>query len=77
MFCLNAIGSKIVDLVEAGYDEGRITEQVSAAYSADIERVRRDVHDFLEALNKQEILQHRPPATRSAAGAANDNTDAT
>lgn len=77
IFCLNVIGSKILDLLEEGHNEERIAEQVSAAYGTDIETVRTDVHDFLDALNRHEILQHHGPVARSETERANGSTDAT
>ncbi|MHB8527260.1 MAG: PqqD family protein [Candidatus Acidiferrales bacterium] len=63
MFCLNVVGSKIIDLLERGLDEAQIADQISRAYAADIEIVRTDVRDFIEVLNKHHILQ-----TRSVSG---------
>ena len=63
MFCLNVVGSKIIDLLERGLDEEQIADQISRAYAADIEIVRTDVRDFIEVLNKHHILQ-----TRSVSG---------
>ena len=60
MFCLNVVGSKILELLEKGFDEAQIAEQVSGAYVMDIETVRADVHEFIEVLNKHRILQVRP-----------------
>lgn len=62
MFCLNVVGSKIVELLERGFEEAQIAAQVSSAYAMDIETVRADVHDFIEALNKHHILQVRGAA---------------
>jgi len=59
MFCLNVVGSKIIELLERGFDETQIAEQVSGMFAADIETVRADVHDFIEVLNKHHILQMR------------------
>lgn len=63
MFCLNVVGSMILELLEKGFDETQIAKQVSGAYVMDIETVRADVHEFIEVLNKHRILQ-----TRAAAG---------
>ena len=57
MFCLNGIGSAILELLGAGCDEEQITARVSATYGADIDQVRVDVHDFLEALTQHQILK--------------------
>ena len=65
MFSLNEIGSKILDLLETGYDEGQIAEHLSAAYGTDIDTVQVDVHDFLESLNQQHILEQCAPTATS------------
>jgi hypothetical protein len=57
IFSLNAIGTKILDLLEAGRDEAQIAAHLSAACSTDIDTVRRDVRDFLEALSQHAILR--------------------
>ena len=59
MFCLNVVGSKIIDLLESGLDEAQIADQIRQVYGADIETVRTDVRDFIEVLNKHHILQMR------------------
>ncbi len=56
MFCLNGIGSKILGLLGNGCNEEQITAQVSAAYGADVDQVRDDVHNFLETLTQNHIL---------------------
>jgi hypothetical protein len=77
MFCLNVVGSTILALIDAGYDESQITQQVSAAYDADIDTVRVDVHDFLETLNRHGVLRRddsgapvQPEATHGRADAS-------
>ncbi len=57
MFSLNVVGSKILDLIEQGWDEARIAEEISRTYATTIEVVRTDVHDFIEALRRHSILQ--------------------
>ncbi len=78
MFSLNAIGSKILDLLETGHDEAQIAEQLSAACSTDIETVRIDVRGFLETLIKHQILQQHQAAlatnTPEASNASSDRT---
>lgn len=63
MFCLNVVGSEIIDLLERGFDAAQIAREVSDAYGADIERVQTDVREFIEVLNKHHILQIRTPGT--------------
>jgi len=62
IFCLNIVGSKILELMQRGYDESRIAEEISRDYGASREVVRADVRDFIETLHKHHILQ----AARSA-----------
>jgi len=57
MFSVNAVGSKILELLEQGQDEPRIAEEISRAYTMNIEAVRPDVHEFIEALHKHNIVQ--------------------
>jgi len=57
MFSLNVVGSRILELVEQGWDEAPIAEEISRAYSTTIELARTDVRDFIDALRKRSILQ--------------------
>lgn len=57
MFCLNVVGAKILALMQQGYDESRIADEISCDYGADKEAVRADVIDFIETLQKHHILQ--------------------
>jgi hypothetical protein len=57
MFSLNIVGSKILELIEQGGDEGYIAEEISRAYATTMEVARTDVHDFIEALRRHSILQ--------------------
>jgi hypothetical protein len=57
MFSVNAVGSKILGLLERGQDESSIVEEISRLYAADIEVVRRDVREFMETLSKNQILR--------------------
>ena len=57
MFCLNIVGAKILELMQQGYDESRIADEISRDYGASREVVRADVIEFIEALHKNHILQ--------------------
>ena len=57
MFSLNVVGSKILELIELGWDEARIAYEISRAYATTIEVAHADVHDFIEALRRHSILQ--------------------
>lgn len=57
MFCLNLVGARILELMQRGYDESRIADEISRDYGVSRELVRIDVHDFIEHLQKHHILQ--------------------
>ena len=57
MFCLNLVGSTILGLLEQGYDEARIAEEISRAYGVDRAVASSDVREFLDALYRHHILQ--------------------
>jgi hypothetical protein len=65
IFCLNVVGSKIIDLLEKGLDTAQIAAEVSDVYAMDIETVRTDVRDFVELLNKHHILRVHDRAASS------------
>jgi Coenzyme PQQ synthesis protein D (PqqD) len=60
MFCLNVVGAKVLGLMQQGYDESRIADEISRDYGANKEIVRRDVIEFIESLKKHHILQSVP-----------------
>ena len=57
MFSVNGVGAKILEFLTKGWNEARIAEEISQAYAVSIDVVRTDVHDFVEALRKHEILR--------------------
>lgn len=57
MFSVNSVGSKILELLEQGQNEPRIAEEISRLYATNIEVVRPDVHDFIEALRNHRIVK--------------------
>jgi hypothetical protein len=57
MFSLNVVGSRILELIEQGLDEPGIADEISRSYGMNIEVVRPDVHDFIDALRKHQIVQ--------------------
>jgi hypothetical protein len=63
MFCVNAVGSEILELLGAGNNEAQIAARLNAAYGREIDSVRADVHDFLEALKGHHILEETRAAT--------------
>jgi hypothetical protein len=77
MFSLNPVGSKILELVGSGCDEHEIATQISAAYGADTDVVRADVHEFLEALGRHGILQPGERNTRGTQETSHGGSDQT
>jgi hypothetical protein len=57
MFCLNIVGAKILELMQRGYDDSRIAEEISQDYGVNKDIVRADVLEFIESLHKHHILQ--------------------
>jgi hypothetical protein len=57
MFCLNVVGAKILELMQRGYDESCIADEISRDYGANRDVVRADVIEFIETLQKHHILQ--------------------
>lgn len=57
MFCLNIVGAKILELMQLGSDESRITDEICKSYGVGREVVRADVRDFIENLQKHHIVQ--------------------
>jgi len=59
MFCLNVVGAKILELMQQGYDESRITDEISRDYQVPRDTVHADVFDFIETLQKHHVLAMR------------------
>jgi Coenzyme PQQ synthesis protein D (PqqD) len=77
MFCLNAVGSKILELLDTGCDEPQIAARVSATCDADSDTVRVDVHDFLLVLSNLHIIEHAGPCATSKSETADGSRYAT
>jgi len=57
MFCLNLVGARILGLMQHGYDESRIADELSRDYGVSKELIHAHVADFIETLHKHHILQ--------------------
>ena len=73
IFCLNVIGSKVLELLKRGHDEVRIAEEISREYGANRETVRADVLEFIDTLQRHHILQQ----IRSADISCNEDAELT
>jgi hypothetical protein len=56
MFCLNPVGSRIFELLVQGCDEALIAEDIARGCGVSTEAVRKDLHEFIEALKEHQIL---------------------
>lgn len=57
IFGLNLVGSKMLQLMEAGHDEPAIVLEISHEFEIDEETVRKDLHEFVESLLQQHLLE--------------------
>jgi hypothetical protein len=64
MYCLNPVGSMILELIATGCDEPEIIVQVSAAYRTEIVMVEADVREFLQSMSRYGIVHKRERATQ-------------
>jgi len=62
MFSLNVVGAQILALIERGYDEPHIADQISQEYGVEQAAVRAHVLEFIESLHKHHILLPVLPA---------------
>jgi hypothetical protein len=57
MFSLNLVGSKIIELLQRGFDETRIAAEISDIYGVAKDIATRDVREFVESLHRHHLLQ--------------------
>jgi hypothetical protein len=57
MFNLNVIGSRIVELLQAGSSEENIASQISAEFRVAKDIAEDDVREFLGALKKHRLVE--------------------
>jgi len=60
MFTLNIVGSKILGMLERGWPETKIVEEISREFGIRSDIVERDVREFIECLEKHKLLQSHP-----------------
>jgi len=57
MYSVNVVGSRILDLIDLGWDEQHIVDELSRAYSVENTTVETDVREFVATLHKHRILK--------------------
>lgn len=60
IFNLNLVGSRILEMLECGSTNEQIAGAISREFNSDIEVVRKDVAEFLEALKAHKLVDAGP-----------------
>lgn len=60
MFGLNIVASRIIELLERQRTPTQIAEEIASTFGVDTEIVDRDVREFLEALEKNHLIEAHP-----------------
>jgi hypothetical protein len=56
MFRVNALGAKVLDLLDQGDSPTQIAEKLSAEFNVPLHDVRADVEEFIESLKMHGVL---------------------
>jgi len=59
MFRVNALGARVLDLLEQGDSPARIAEKFSAEFAVPLSEVQEDVAEFVESLKTRGVLHSR------------------
>lgn len=62
MFNLNLVGSRILELVQEGSNEERITDEISREFGVAREIAECDVREFLQDLQNNHLVEECEPA---------------
>jgi hypothetical protein len=63
MYCLNLVGSRMLELLKQGHGEKEITDQVSKEFDASCDGVAADLREFLGVLEQHHLVEpHRSPS---------------
>lgn len=57
MFNLNLVGSRILELLEAGAPESLIAEKISREFDVSLDVVSKDLKDFVLTLEEQQLVE--------------------
>lgn len=64
MFNLNFVGSRILELIEAGANETRIVDEISQKFAVSRDVAQSDVREFIESLTHHHLLEISGPNSR-------------
>jgi hypothetical protein len=56
MFNLNLVGSRILELLEAGTDEPQIVDEISQKFAVGRDLAQKDVSEFIKSLQQHHLL---------------------
>jgi hypothetical protein len=57
IFTINAVGAKILDLIDKGREESEIVDEIACGYNVSVDVARCDVRAFIGALHKHRIVR--------------------
>lgn len=57
IFGLNPVGSKILQLLEAGHTEVSVVSEISRYFEIGEDIVRRDLREFIDSLAEQRLIE--------------------
>jgi hypothetical protein len=57
MFNLNLVGSRILELLEAGTAESLIADEISRQFGVSSDVVNQDMHDFINSLEEHRLVE--------------------
>jgi len=60
MFTLNIVGSQILGMLKLSWPELKIIDEISSRYGIRSDIVERDVREFLECLQKHNLVEYKP-----------------
>jgi len=59
MYRLNFVGSRMLELLAAGYSEESVAEDLNLQFGVRLETARNDVRDFFEVLEQHALIVRR------------------
>lgn len=57
MFSVNPVGSRILELLNAGYTEPAIVDEIAQAFAVKRETAEQDSHEFIQTLKTRGIVE--------------------
>jgi hypothetical protein len=66
MYRLNRVGSRMFELLKQDRTENQIADELSREFGADRDTVAADLKEFLEHLERHQLLESRQPVSDSA-----------